>query len=454
MKSARTEAPRYHAALLAPRSGACAAPMLHFASGDLSAAEFYMISIGPGSTMRVAARLLTFGCAVASMAVAPLLIACSPAPRAQARHQAAAVSGSSPSPLRVCGRALCAGDERFRWRGVTAFGLADLLADGRETDARTFTKWARDTGFNVLRVLAMLPSGGWLDLSPADGRRALPRVFAIAREQGMYVQVVALANTNERSGRYRAEPFLREQVREVGRLCAKAGNCVLELANEPYHRSQASLDEPALMRRLEQEVPKELPVAWGAAADDESHEMAGGTYVVVHVGRSGDRWTRVARMRSLAGLSAATGKFVVDNEPIGAAEIPDRGRRDSAPEAFFAQGVLSRLLDVGSTFHCEDCLPARVPGPVQQRCADAFVEGRRIVPEDVDPTIVDAASAAAPAAVADGVNARVFSATADDRAWSLILGQSNEVGVRWDHGWRAAKRIAQRPGVEVWTAVR
>ena len=140
-----------------------------------------MISIGPGSTMRVAARLLTFGCAVASMAVAPLLIACSPAPRAQARHQAAAVSGSSPSPLRVCGRALCAGDERFRWRGVTAFGLADLLADGRETDARTFTKWARDTGFNVLRVLAMLPSGGWLDLSPADGRRALPRVFAIAR---------------------------------------------------------------------------------------------------------------------------------------------------------------------------------------------------------------------------------------------------------------------------------
>ena len=195
-------------------------------------------------------------------------------------------------------------------------------------------------------------------------------------------------------------------------------------------------------------------MAWGAAAEDESHEMAGGTYVVVHVGRSGDRWTRVARMRSLAGLSAATGKFVVDNEPIGAAETPDRGRRDSAPEAFFAQGVLSRLLDVGSTFHCEDCLPARVPGPVQQRCADAFVEGRRIVPEDVNPTIVDAASAAAPAAVADGVNARVFSATADDRAWSLILGQSNEVGVRWDHGWRAAKRIAQRPGVEVWTAVR
>ena len=62
-------------------------------------------------------------------------------------------------------------------------------------------------------------------------------------------------------------------------------------------------------------------------------------------------------MRSLAALSAATGKFVVDNEPIGAAEAPEPRRRDSAPEAFFAQGVVSRLLEVGSTFHCEDCLP-------------------------------------------------------------------------------------------------
>jgi hypothetical protein len=404
--------------------------------------------------MRVAVVLPTLACAVASMAVAPLLIACSPAPRAQPGHEAASGSGASLGPLRVCGRALCAGDKRFRWRGVTAFGLADLVADGRETDARSFMTWARDTGFNVLRVLAMLPSGGWLDLSPADGRRALPRVFAIAQEHGLYVQIVALANTNDRSGHYRAEPFLREQVREVGRLCATAGNCVLEIANEPYHGSQASLDEPALMQRLQQEVPKELPVAWGAAPGDESHEMAGGTFVVVHVGRSGDRWTRIARMRSLAALSAATRKFVVDNEPIGAAETPERGRRDSAPEAFFAQGVLSRLLDVGSTFHCDDCLPARVPGPVQRRCADAFVEGRRIVPEDVDPTIVDAASAATPATLADGTNGRVFTATAGDRAWSLILGKGNEAAVRWHHGWRAGTRIARRPGVEVWTAAR
>ena len=356
--------------------------------------------------------------------------------------------------MRVCGRALCARSERFRWRGVTAFGLADLVAEGREPDATAFIRWARDTGFNVLRVLAMIPNGGWLDLSPADGRRALPRLFAIAREHGMYVQIVALANTNERSGRYRGEPFLREQVREVGRSCAKAGNCVLELANEPYHGSQARLDEPALMQRLQQEVPKDLPVAWGAARKDESHDMTGGSFVVVHVSRSGDRWTRIARMRSLAALSTATGKFVVDNEPIGAAEAPDRGRRDSAPEAFFAQGVMSRLLNVGATFHCEDCLPARVPGPVQRQCADAFIEGRGLIPPEVNPELVDSGTAGAPATLADGAQGQIFQAASGDRAWSVILGERNGAGIRWSRGWSAGKRIAQRPGVEVWTAGR
>ena len=212
---------------------------------------------------------------------------------------------------------------RFRWTGVTAFGLADHIADGRTNEARAFVEWARDTGFTVLRVFAMLPDGGWLDLAPADGRRALPQVFALAREYGMYVQVVALANTNETSARYGTEAFLREQVREVARLCAEAGNCVLEIANEPYHRSQAGLDRPELMRRLQQEAPNDLPVAWGAAEDDLSTAMAGGTFVLSHVARSGETWTRVARARDLAVLAERTGKFVVDNEPIGAAEAPE-----------------------------------------------------------------------------------------------------------------------------------
>ena len=344
---------------------------------------------------------------------------------------------------------MCAGGRPFRWRGVTAFGLADLVADGREPEARAFVEWARTSGFNVLRVLTMLPNGGWLELSPEAGRRASARVFALAREHGLYVQAVALANTGERSGRYGTDAFLREQVREIGRLCASAGNCVLEIANEPYHRTQADLDVPALMERLQREVPDGLPTAWGAAGDEASRAMAGGTFVVVHVDRSGDRWARVARMRGLAALSAATGKFVVDNEPIGAAERPERSRRDSAPEAFFAQGALSRVLDVGSTFHCQDCLVARVPGPVQQRCARAFIAGTRFVSDDVTvlPSVHDGP-------VEEPSPEWTVTGTGGGHGFVVTLGPAAKTAPRFRPGWRDSTRIAARPGVEVWTAVR
>jgi hypothetical protein len=356
-------------------------------------------------------------------------------------------------PLRACGQWLCSGGTRFRWTGVTAFGLADQIADGQTRDARAFVDWAASAGFNILRVLAMLPNGGWLDLAPEDGRRALPQVFALAREHGLYVQVVALANTNEKSGRFRTETFLREQVREVARLCAAAGNCVLEIANEPYHSSQADLARPELMQRLQQEVPDRLPVAWGAAENDTSTAMAGGTFVVSHVARSGDRWARVARARDLAILAEKTHKFVVDNEPIGAAETPERSRRDSAPEAFYAQGAVSRLLEVGATFHCEDCLRATVPGPVQRQCADAFVEGRKVAPDDVHLTPILPGNTVAPARSVSFPEG-VFSGVAGGRAWVLLLGEAARTKPAFASGWRPEKDIANRPGVQVWTAVR
>ncbi|HEX2309157.1 MAG TPA: hypothetical protein VHH91_00445 [Vicinamibacterales bacterium] len=395
---------------------------------------------------------------IGAVAAAVLLAACGTSPASigsvsEDPVAAPRAAAATVEPLRGCGQWLCTGGTRFRWTGVTAFGLADHIADGRTRDARAFAEWAAGAGFNILRVLAMLPNGGWLHLAPEDGRRALPQVFALAREHGMHVQVVALANTNEKSGRFRTEPFLREQVREVARLCAAAGNCVLEIANEPYHGSQAGLARPELMQRLQQEVPDGLPVAWGAAESDVSTAMAGGTFVVSHVARSGDRWARIARARDLAALAEKTGKFVVDNEPIGAAETPERSRRDSAPEAFYAQGAVSRLLEVGATFHCEDCLRATVPGPVQRQCAEAFVEGRKVVPDSVRLTAILPGDTAAPARSVSAPE-RVFSGVAGTRAWVLLLGDATRTKPAFASGWRPETEIAKRPGVQVWTAVR
>jgi hypothetical protein len=360
----------------------------------------------------------------------------------------------TPAPLRACGRALCAAGEPFDWRGVTAFGLVDLVAENRLDEARAFLDWARDTGFTVVRVLTMLPNGGWLDLSPEDGRRALPALAALAAERGLYVQAIALANTGEKSGQFRTDAFMRQQVREIARACAAAGNCVLEIANEPYHGSQADLDRPALMKRLQADVPEGLPVAWGAANEDRSTAMAGGTFVVSHLSRSGPWWQRVARADDLARLAADTGKFVVDNEPIGAAEKPERNRRDSAPDTFFAQGLASRLVGAGATFHCEDCLLARVPGPVQRQCAGAFIAGRRIVPAGERPTAAGLHGDDAVARLAEGAAGAIVSGVADRRAWVLLLGPLDASAVSWQNGWRRGERLVERGEVEAWTATR
>jgi hypothetical protein len=350
--------------------------------------------------------------------------------------------------LAPCGRALCREDgSRFRWRGVTAFALLDLIADRKTRDARAFLEWARDEHFTIVRVLAMNPKG-WFDLDAGDGRRALPALLRLAGEYRLYVQIVALANT---AGRTQSE--LTEQVREVGRLCAAAGNCLFEIANEPYHSSQARLQNPDLMRGFQQQVPKDVVTAWGAASGHSSTVMSGGTYIVAHVARSGERWARVVRVRDLATLSKRTGKFVVDNEPMGAAERIERSRRDTVPAAFFAQGALTRILEVGSTFHCSDCLAARVPGPMQKACAEAFIAGATVVPEEVVLSEVDdrTPDAATLRKHLEGLGPRAFAAVSGHRGWLALVGEGSDRAIAWEGPWTIEKRVAQWPGVSVWS---
>ncbi len=289
---------------------------------------------------------------------------------------------------------------------------------------------------------------GWFDLDAVAGRRTFPTLLRLAREHQLYVQIVALANT---VGRARAE--LTEQVREIGRLCAAADNCVLEIANEPYHSSQAKLQNAASMQELQAQVPKGLLTAWGAASNHTSDVMAGGSYVVAHVARSGERWTRIARVRDLADLSKRTGKFVVDNEPTGAAEKIERNRRDTLPSAFFAQGALARLLELGSTFHCSDCLEARVPGPTQKTCAGAFIAGAAVVPDDVVLSEVGERTPDGNAlrTAVEALGPRAFVTVSGPRGWLAIVGDGSDRVVEWNGAWTIEKRVAQQPGVSVWT---
>jgi hypothetical protein len=83
-----------------------------------------------------------------------------------------------------------------------------------------------------------------------------------------------------------------------------------------------------------------------------------------------------ARVAELGSLSVRTGKPVVNDEPIGADERSVPGRRLADPDAFRAISQKEGEAGLaGGTFHCQDCLYGRIPGPVQRACARAWIDG-------------------------------------------------------------------------------
>ncbi len=384
--------------------------------------------------------------------------------------------------LRAAGRWLAYPDgSRFRWRGVTGFMLNEQVSSGRHADAVTFLGWAKQTGFNVVRVLVMLPKGWFTDkdFTPEEGLAALPRTLALAREADMYVEVTVLANTASLP----AKADLASYVERAGQICATAGNCALvEVANEIFHPTQrANVHDPTILARWAARVPAGIPTALGAPANESGTLVASSPVITIHLDRSRDRWTRVRRVRELGQLSAETNRYVIDNEPVGAGEVEDHQKRDNLPETFFAQGALSRIFEVGSNFHFEDGLYAKLPGPTQQQCAEAFIAGTRIVHDSYMLTFQDAGWPYSPVRKARFADAsptlisrerprgslapdtlvvayagltQVFPKSPDPTSVLLLLGVEGDPGIEWRPPWRKTGVIADLPHVQVWSIAR
>ena len=271
-------------------------------------------------------------------------------------------------------RLVCSDGSTFRWRGVTAFALLEQIAHGRRADADAYMRWAQVTGFNLVRVLAVADV---LFKLPADeGLRHMPALFEMAARRGLYVEIVALADS-ERFGM--TGPSLREQVAEVGKIAAGHANAVVQVANEHYHPTQSrEVQDSAVLAELGRLIPPQVLYTESAAADDTATEPQG-AYITRHLSRSGSPAQMLERVQLLGRLASKTGKPVVNGEPIGAAERDDPGRRLSDPGFFrdLARQTSAAGL-AGGTFHCEDGLLARVPGPVQQACARAWVQGASV----------------------------------------------------------------------------
>lgn len=376
--------------------------------------------------------------------------ACSPVPLFTSSQRVAIEVVFTPHPthepvafLLSAGRHLTTNGHRLVWRFATGFELLDLIADGNISAARSYIAWLTARGFNGVRVLSTAQLT--FQLAAADGRRALPELFTELTNAGLNIELVALADTAGWS-----DAQLRAQVSAINAACVAQPGCALEIANEPYHETQAShLHDNAFLHSLMSLVTV-TAAAEGASRDDEDLVPAG-RYITRHRDRSRDKWNDVRRVRELEAVSSATQRFTVDDEPIGANEVAIPQKRENDPSIFYTQGVLCRVFDVGCSFHFEDGIHARVPRPVQDRCAQLFIEGTHIVPDTTSLTFKNATWSDSPVKAFNLQHAvRVYSGIAGNDGITVAVGLSGDPAIVWQNGWASTGQLQSYPGVTVW----
>ena len=255
----------------------------------------------------------------------------------------------------------------FEWRGITAFRLAEMIANGREQDAIAYLDWAKSEQITVVRVLLMAQH--LFTLAPEAGRAALPRLLDHAKARGIAVEVVALADTKGTTLDYETH------IREVGRIAQERGNAFVEIANEPGHPTQdPKLHDPAFVKRLADLLPQPLIVVLGSV--EYAAGYGAGDYVTAHLPRGNKEWDHVLALKDGARLVAQFKKPVVSDEPIGAGPEYQAGRRDNEPSRFAAAAALTRFLGMSATFHYEGGLgAAKIPSGREAACLAAWQMG-------------------------------------------------------------------------------
>lgn len=317
---------------------------------------------------------------------------------------------------------------------------------GRPMEA--FLDWAASHGYNGVRVFAGYLRFAEGEQTPEQGREALPRLLDAATARGLYVEVTI--NTGTATG-YDVD----NHTRLVGNILARYVNPLAEIANEPWNvgggqRDDLSPDRLLELRRL---ITMDIIGALGAAEDDESTDYSGGDFITIHLDRSRDVWNQVRRIREMQNVADNTGKPVMNNEPIGAAEPGTPGQRLYDPAAFMVLGALSRLFETGCVFHFEDGLHCNLPvGPNQEACSDAFVLGWTSLDaylKGQPSTYKNSGWSDSPVRSFDSNRAtRAYCGIAGDIGGCVTVG-GNDAGIEWANGWHPTGNVTELPGCRI-----
>ena len=379
--------------------------------------------------------------------------------------------GGFQGPLHKDGRVLrTPQNARWIWRGASSFRLLHMMANGEEAAAVGQMQKLSGLGYNLVRVLATAKH--LFDLPRDKGLLHLERLFYVALEQGLYVEIVALADTEDWN-----KSQLEDQLSQVYLRANSHHNVLVEGANEmgPIHETQsdevvdvcrgfggtgAALYCPGSVHGGsfcdEQDALTEEQWEWGQEHDewpywDEVFTYSR-SYGTSHLKRDGSDADRGRRVRELESSSNQANCLFVDDEPLGADETTQPGRRSAEPGVFYLQGVLSRIFEVGSTFHSQAGLTSTPFGPVQQGCAEAFINGSRIVADGVQLTFKNSGWHDSPVKEFSGA-VRVYSGVGADNI-ACVIAPEPGFTIETQNGWRVGGVRADVTGCRVLNLVR
>jgi hypothetical protein len=324
---------------------------------------------------------------------------------------------------------------------MSAFMLPALFC--REPDrAKSMLDLAVTFGFNGVRVLVGALT--WGPQSPEEGRAGLPPLCEAARERNLTVEVTCLSDSE--TG-YNIDSHLQA----VGDICRQYDNTLTEVANEPYHSTQA--EEVHDFANLSKWGSQYLggtswaSGAWETDEPDPNTDVIDGPWLSIHLDRSRDEWNMVRRIRELEADSNNYERPVNNNEPIGWAEYTEEGRRNSNPAIAFTMGALCRGFEVGSVSHGDQGPGCGQPGPIESECHRQVVQGFRVMPSDARLTYKNAGWADSPILSADFENTiiRAYSfLDTGDHGWTVALGITGDPGIVWQNGFHPLGVIAER----------
>jgi hypothetical protein len=369
-------------------------------------------------------------------------------------HVIGAFPSTTPPPtqeplpnLRIDGRDWKNSDVLYVPRWVDM--LSALRPDRSVDDWTTFATWAVSTGFTGVRVFAgALP---WANQTPVSARQRLPELLDVLASFGLACEITAVTESGQGYD-------WRDHLRQVESICIGRMGVVLEGANEIGHPTQASdLTVKNIVAVLNGSQTIWAPGAImgvDEAIDNGHYPGRGGKYCTAHLDRGRDFWNQCRRVRELYGIVEADGVPCLDNEPLGAAEQADPGKRENDPAFFATLGVLDRAFrGVGGVHHSTAGLDVKLPGPMQQACADAYVQAHRIADECLQGQTgayynsghQNSPVGAYPPQVFESYLCRHYAFTHGTRGVSAAIGVVPWLALNWANGWQP---VAQRA---IWT---